>query len=242
MDAQNESSAESTGLVRLRSFPIVAKQPEFQSIRAPAGWWTDIRKVIVSCLEQRILPRDAPWPANQRSLWMSEPRLCASAECRAKLLSSQAALLQVPRPKAVRETKQISLIFSRYLWKLLKYFPLKYTNETCQGGKLMGFWKNSCNLSAGNRKAGLSLSIILAIASSMVMHENASAAENAHIRNKTVQLYMKKYQKNNVVFYSGSSLSRTTSVSAEDYFKGSPYICTPSGFGRTSRCYNRSAF
>ncbi len=106
----------------------------------------------------------------------------------------------------------------------------------------MGFWKNSCNLSADNRKAGAYLSIILAIASSVVMHETANAAENAHIKNKTVQLYMKKYQKNNVVFYSGSSLAKTTSVSAENYFKGSPYICTPSGFGRTSHCYNRSAF
>ncbi len=106
----------------------------------------------------------------------------------------------------------------------------------------MSFWKNSCNLSAGNRKVGVSLSIILAIASSVVMHETANAAESVHVKNKTVQLYMKKYQKDNVVFYSGSSLARTTSVSAENYFKGSPYICTPSGFGRTSHCYNRSAF
>ncbi|ASW10360.1 hypothetical protein [Rhizobium sp. 11515TR] len=106
----------------------------------------------------------------------------------------------------------------------------------------MSFWKNSCNLSAANRKIGVSLSVMLAIAASVIMHENANAAENAHIKNKTVQLYMKKYQKNNVVFYSGSSLAKTTSVSAEDYFKGSPYICTPSGFGRTSHCYNRSAF
>ncbi|MDK4716411.1 hypothetical protein [Rhizobium sp. CNPSo 4039] len=106
----------------------------------------------------------------------------------------------------------------------------------------MSFWKNSCNLSAANRKIGVSLSVMLAIASSVIMHEHANAAENAHIKNKTVQLYMKKYQKNNVVFYSGSSLAKTTSVSAEDYFKGSPYICTPSGFGRTSHCYNRSPF
>jgi hypothetical protein len=106
----------------------------------------------------------------------------------------------------------------------------------------MGFRKNSCNLSIRNRRIGIFLSSILAIASSVVMAENANAADNAHVKNKTVQLYMKKYQKNNVVFYSGSSLSKTTSISAEDYFKGSPYICTPSGFGRTSHCYNRSAF
>jgi len=102
MGIQNRPRADSTGLVRLRSSPIVAKQPEFQSIRAPAGWRTDVKREIVSCLEQRILPRGAPWPANQRSLWMSEPRLCALTECRAKLTLSQAALLQVPRPKAVR--------------------------------------------------------------------------------------------------------------------------------------------
>jgi len=106
----------------------------------------------------------------------------------------------------------------------------------------MSFWKNSCSLSIRNRKIGVFLASILAIASSIAMIENASAAENAQMKNKTVQLYMKKYQKNNVVFYNGSSLARTTSVSAEDYFKGSPYICTPSGFGRTSHCYNRGAF
>lgn len=106
----------------------------------------------------------------------------------------------------------------------------------------MSFWKNSCNLSAGNRKIGVAVAAILSIASSIVMTENANAVESVHVKNKTVQLYMKKYQKNNVVFYSGNSLAKTTSVSAQDYFKGSPYICTPSGFGRTSHCYNRSAF
>ena len=106
----------------------------------------------------------------------------------------------------------------------------------------MSFWKNSYNLNTGNRKIAISVPVILAIEISAGMVANANAAENLHVKNKTVQLYMKKYQKNDVVFYSGRSLANTTSISAEDYFKGSPYICTPSGFGRTSHCYNRGAF
>lgn len=70
----------------------------------------------------------------------------------------------------------------------------------------------------------------------------ANAAESTPAKPKIIRLYMKKYQKNNVVFYSGNSLARTTTVSSEDYFKGSPYICTPSGFGRTSHCYTKSLF
>ena len=106
----------------------------------------------------------------------------------------------------------------------------------------MSFWKNSCSLSNNNRYIGVFLTSILVIASSLITSGNVNASESARANNKTVKLYMKKYEKDNVVLYSGNSLARTASVSAEDYFKGSPYICTPSGFGRTSHCYNRSAF
>ena len=106
----------------------------------------------------------------------------------------------------------------------------------------MSFWKNSCNLTNVNRKIGVFMPAILLVAFSAGMAATANAAESQHVKSKTVQLYMKKYQKNDVVFYSGRSLAKTTSVSAEDYFKGSPYICTPSGFGRTSHCYNRGVF
>lgn len=106
----------------------------------------------------------------------------------------------------------------------------------------MSFWKSSYNLTNGNRKISIFMPVILAIAFSTGVAANANAADGQHVKNKTVQLYMKKYQKNDVVFYSGRSLAKTTSISAADYFKGSPYICTPSGFGRTSHCYNRGAF
>ncbi|GAC1044719.1 hypothetical protein [Rhizobium sp. No.120] len=106
----------------------------------------------------------------------------------------------------------------------------------------MRFGKKSYNITNSNPRIGISISVILAIAFSAGMAANANAADGQHVKNKTVQLYMKKYQKNDVVFYSGRSLAKTTSVSAEEYFKGSPYICTPSGFGKTSHCYNRGAF
>jgi len=106
----------------------------------------------------------------------------------------------------------------------------------------MGFtqkYREDCNK---NRRIGFVASAMFIFLASISSPMSANSAEDTHSKNKTVQLYMKKYEKNNVVFYSGSSLSRTTSVSSADYFKGSPYICTPSGFGRTSHCYNRSAF
>jgi hypothetical protein len=106
----------------------------------------------------------------------------------------------------------------------------------------MSFRKNSGSIHIINRKIGFFISAILAIVAVVSVPVTAGAADNAQVKNRTVRLYMKKYEKNNVVFYSGNSLARTTSVSAESYFKGSPYVCTPSGFGRTSHCYTRSAF
>lgn len=106
----------------------------------------------------------------------------------------------------------------------------------------MGFDGNSRDRGLPVRRFRTFISAILVIASSSVAYTHANAAESAGTRGKTIQLYMKKYEKNNVVFYSGRSLARTTKVSSEAYFKGSPYICTPSGFGRTSHCRNRGIF
>lgn len=87
-----------------------------------------------------------------------------------------------------------------------------------------------------------SISAILLIASPLGPYIGADASELSQGKDATIKLYMKKYQKNNVVHYSGSSLAKTVKVSSEEYFKGSPYVCTPSGFGRTSHCRTRSLF
>ncbi|MBB6489147.1 hypothetical protein [Rhizobium lusitanum] len=106
----------------------------------------------------------------------------------------------------------------------------------------MGFTQKSRKICLKNHRIGFVASAIFAVVASISSPMSANSAEATHAKNKTVQLYMKKYEKNNVVFYSGNSISKTTTVSSEDYFKGSPYICTPSGFGQTSHCRNRSLF
>jgi len=106
----------------------------------------------------------------------------------------------------------------------------------------MGFTQESRKFCHKKHKIGFVASTMFAVVAAISSPMSANSAENAHTKEKTVQLYMKKYEKNNVVFYSGNSISKTTTVSSEDYFKGSPYVCTPSGFGHTSHCHNRSLF
>ncbi|AYG69818.1 MULTISPECIES: hypothetical protein [unclassified Rhizobium] len=68
--------------------------------------------------------------------------------------------------------------------------------------------------------------------------ENAASATMNKYKYKTIDLYMKKSE-SNMYFYGTGQVRKRTTVSSEEYFKGAPYICTPSGFGRTSHCYNR---
>lgn len=102
--------------------------------------------------------------------------------------------------------------------------------------------RNYRNLCRRRHWIGRFIAAILLILSPVSLCCIANASDAPQLKSKTVQLYMKKYKKNDVVFYSGRSFAKTTKISSEEYFKGSPYICTPSGFGRTSHCYNRSAF
>jgi len=104
------------------------------------------------------------------------------------------------------------------------------------------FVKLSRNLFCNRHWIACSVSAIILIASSLSLCGGANASEVQRQKNKTVELYMKKYEKNNVVYYSGSSLAKTARISSEAYFKGSPFVCTPSGFGRMSHCRNRNAF
>lgn len=71
---------------------------------------------------------------------------------------------------------------------------------------------------------------------------SVNAADLKRPEKKTIELYMKKYERNHTFFYNGNPRAAKVNVSAEEYFKGAPYICTPSGFGRTSHCRARSTF
>jgi hypothetical protein len=81
-----------------------------------------------------------------------------------------------------------------------------------------------------------------ALAISVTLLSSANASDLRQPEKKTIELYMKKYQRNQTFFYSGNKMERKVRVSSAEYFKGAPYICTPSGFGRTSHCYARSTY
>ncbi|MBB3612663.1 hypothetical protein [Rhizobium sp. BK602] len=102
--------------------------------------------------------------------------------------------------------------------------------------------KKTGNEGLERRYLGVAFAALCILVPSMTFSSNATASEVDQTKTKTIQLYMKKYERNKVVFYSGNSLARTTKISSKEYFKGAPYICTPSGFGRTSHCYNRGFF
>jgi hypothetical protein len=80
------------------------------------------------------------------------------------------------------------------------------------------------------------------LAISVTLLSSANAGDLKRPEKKTIELYMKKGERNHTFFYTGNPRTGKVNVSAEEYFKGAPYICTPSGFGRTSHCYARRAY
>ncbi|MEZ2223566.1 hypothetical protein [Rhizobium sp. RCC_161_2] len=93
-----------------------------------------------------------------------------------------------------------------------------------------------------HRLLKLALSAFGALAISTTLLGSVNAADLKRPEKKTIELYMKKYEKNHTFFYNGNPRAAKVNVSAEEYFKGAPYICTPSGFGRTSHCRARNTF
>ncbi|WP_153363069.1 hypothetical protein [Rhizobium sp. ICMP 5592] len=102
--------------------------------------------------------------------------------------------------------------------------------------------RNLYNAIPNRRLLKLAITALGTLAISVTLLSSANAADLKRPEKKTIELYMKKYERNHTFFYTGNPHAGKVNVSAEEYFKGAPYICTPSGFGRTSHCYARRAY
>ncbi len=107
---------------------------------------------------------------------------------------------------------------------------------------MMKFNRNLYNSYSGRRLLKLPAIALGALVISVNLLSGANASDLRQPEKKTIELYMKKYQRNHTFFYSGNKMEGKVKVSSTEYFKGAPYICTPSGFGRTSHCYARSTY
>lgn len=102
--------------------------------------------------------------------------------------------------------------------------------------------RNIYNATTNHRLLKLAITALGTLAISATLLSSANAGDLKRPEKKTIELYMKKYERNHTFFYTGNPRAGKVNVSADEYFKGAPYICTPSGFGRTSHCHARSAY
>ncbi|MET4636093.1 hypothetical protein [Kaistia defluvii] len=73
--------------------------------------------------------------------------------------------------------------------------------------------------------------------------QGQAQAEQARKKSGDVRtVYLTKYRVNGEVRYNKGGAGKIRSISAAAYRRGTPYVCTPSGFGQQSRCYRRDFF
>lgn len=75
-----------------------------------------------------------------------------------------------------------------------------------------------------------------------VLSLNAQAGEIRKPKEETRTVYLVKYRVNNEVRYAKKPIGKIIKVSASRYMNSNQYVCTPSGFGQKSRCYNPGVF
>lgn len=80
------------------------------------------------------------------------------------------------------------------------------------------------------------------IALSLAMQGGAQAEKVRKKNGEVRSVYLVKYRVNGEVRYNKGRSGKILNVSAAAYRNGTPYVCTPSGFGQQSRCYRRDFF
>jgi len=73
--------------------------------------------------------------------------------------------------------------------------------------------------------------------------QGGAQAEPARKKGGEVRsVYLVKYRVNGEVRYNKGRAGKILKISADAYRGGTPYVCTPSGFGQQSRCFRRNFF
>ncbi|MEI5680672.1 hypothetical protein AAAK29_20435 [Mesorhizobium sp. CCNWLW179-1] len=79
----------------------------------------------------------------------------------------------------------------------------------------------------------------LGFAISAVFSVNAQAEEIYKPKEQARSVYLVKSGSGSKVRYNKNPSKNVVKVSASQYMRSNPYVCTPSGFGQKARCYAR---
>jgi len=77
----------------------------------------------------------------------------------------------------------------------------------------------------------------LAVAAMLATGAQAGGARKGNPVVRAV--YLVKSGSGSQVRYNKNPGKKVINISASEYFKSNPYVCTPSGFGQKARCYVR---
>ena len=80
------------------------------------------------------------------------------------------------------------------------------------------------------------------LAASIALQGGANAEQAQKKKGEVRSVYLAKYRVNNEVRFNKGQPKNIVRISAAEYLSSNPYVCTPSGFGRKSRCYRRDFF
>lgn len=95
--------------------------------------------------------------------------------------------------------------------------------------------------SSSARRGSLKLVVAtaLGLAASLCLTAGAEARDKHKPKSQTLLVYLAKYRSNDQTRFNKPASAKVVRVSASQYAAGTPYVCTPSGFGQKSRCFIR---
>lgn len=82
----------------------------------------------------------------------------------------------------------------------------------------------------------------IGLAATVALQGGANAEQAQKKKGEVRSVYLAKYRVNNEIRYNKGKPKNIVKISAAEYLSGNPYVCTPSGFGRKSRCFRRDFF
>ncbi|HWT64370.1 MAG TPA: hypothetical protein VN150_17505 [Ochrobactrum sp.] len=82
--------------------------------------------------------------------------------------------------------------------------------------------------------------LVVGLSASLCLTAGAEAKDARKQKSETVSVYRAKVETNGQVRYNKPGSTKVMKVSASRYASGTSLVCTPSGFGQKSRCFNRN--
>ena len=84
------------------------------------------------------------------------------------------------------------------------------------------------------------VAIVVGLSASLCLTAGAEAKDARKQKGETVSVYLAKVRTDGQVRYNKPGSAKVIRVSASQYASGTSLVCTPSGFGQKSRCFNRN--